>query len=171
MIKYESQACNIAAHYHANKTRKYTGEPYFNHLQNVANKVTEWGYQELAAMAYLHDVVEDTDFSHEDVEMFFNKEIAQNVWYLTDVPLIAGNRSTRNALNNARLAGAPEAALIVKCADMIDNMHDIIEHDPKFAKVYLGEIYRKWNVMFESIPKDIFIEFENEYMKAKGKLK
>lgn len=161
----------VALYTHGEQKRKYTGEPYFNHLHNVANKVKEWGYPELQPIAYLHDTVEDTDTTIEKIEQFFNKEIAQNVWFLTDVPLIAGNRATRNALNNARLASAPESALIVKCADMIDNMQDIVEHDPKFAKVYLEEIWCKFRAIDKKVPYKVLAEFENEYEKSEDKLK
>lgn len=158
MIVFTKQAMIESEFQHFEQKRKYTGEPYFVHLQNVANKVKEWGYPELQAIAYLHDIVEDTHVTIEQIEKAFNKEIATNVWFLTDVPLIAGNRKTRNHLNNMRLSQAPESALIVKCADMIDNMKDIVEHDKKFAKVYLDEIGLRFDDMLQKVPTKIIDE-------------
>lgn len=158
VIDFAKQAAIEAEFQHFEQKRKYTGEPYLIHLQNVASKVNEWGYPELQAIAYLHDIVEDTHVTIEQIENAFNKEIATNVWFLTDVPLIAGNRKTRNHLNNMRLSQAPESALIVKCADMIDNMKDIVEHDKKFAKVYLDEIGLRFDDMLQKVPTKIIDE-------------
>lgn len=159
MNDYTTGAAFIAGLEHGDQKRKYTGHPYFNHLQGVAHIVERWGYPELKPIAYLHDIVEDTAYTIEQVEKAFNKEIATNVWFLTDVPLIAGNRKTRNHLNNMRLSQAPESALIVKCADMIDNMKDIVEHDKKFAKVYLDEAFDKLHILDNcGIPDEVYLE-------------
>lgn len=170
MIEFVKQAMIEGKFQHFELERKYTGEPYFVHLQNVANKVKEWGYPELQAIAYLHDIVEDTTYTIEQVEKAFNKEIATNVWFLTDVPLIAGNRKTRNHLNNLRLSQAPESALIVKCADMIDNMKDIVEHDKKFAKVYLMEIWSRLSFLMMNVPEKIYNELIREFYVQEKKI-
>lgn len=50
-----------------------------------------------------------------------------------------GRRAERKALDRAHLAGAPDEAQTIKCADLIDNTSSIVAHDPAFARVYLEE--------------------------------
>ena len=157
---------DCAKHWHGEQKRKYTGEPYFNHLENVAKIVERWGYPELMPVAYLHDIVEDTYFTAEEVSERFNAYIARDVWYLTDVPLFTGNRAHRNKLNNLRLSQAPESALIVKYADMIDNMKDIAEHDKKFATVYLEEIRVRFDMTKKMVPDICIKEFTDTFWKS-----
>lgn len=138
MIKH---AKSIAMLYHANQRRKYTGELYYKHLQNVAEKVIEWGFDDvhMICAAYLHDIVEDQKFCLETIKSAWGFETAQYVWYLTNYPLVAGNRAKRHAMDVERLSQAPWQAKVIKCADLIDNTSTIVKHDPNFAKIYLDE--------------------------------
>jgi len=59
----QSRFLAMGAHYGINHKRKYTGEPYFQHLENVAKIVAfNGGTDEMIAAAYLHDILEDTKF-------------------------------------------------------------------------------------------------------------
>ena len=95
---------------------------------------------EMIAAALLHDVVEDTDASLEDILHRFGSAVADLVRDLTDVSQPEdGNRATRKALDRAHTAQASAAAKTIKLADLISNSRSIVEFDPKFAKVYLKE--------------------------------
>ncbi|MBW3551609.1 MAG: HD domain-containing protein [Proteobacteria bacterium] len=60
------RARNFAAHAHHGQTRKYTGEPYFNHCEDVAHLVeASGGDKTMIAAASLHDTIEDTDLTRD----------------------------------------------------------------------------------------------------------
>lgn len=86
--------------------RKYTYEPYIEHPVAVADLVEEYMdarrcvYDDEAIMtamtiAVLHDVVEDTEATMEDIVELFGEEVATGVWFLTKCPDYVGNRATR----------------------------------------------------------------------------
>lgn len=131
-----------AAHAAVGQVRKYTGEPYIVHPIEVAEIVqTVPGHTvEMVAAAYLHDVIEDTQVPLEIIVYEFGHEIANLVLWLTKVGEIEhGNREARKALDREYLALAPADAQTVKLADLIANTKSIVEHDPKFAEVYMRE--------------------------------
>jgi len=125
---------------HAGQKRKYSGEPYFNHCKNVSIMVSKVsGDYRMIAAALLHDVLEDTKVTEQDLVEVFGREIAAIVVELTDSPTEAGNREQRKALDRQRLENASAVAQTIKLADLIDNTFSIVGNDPKFAKVYLKE--------------------------------
>jgi hypothetical protein len=84
-----------AADKHADKKRKYTDQPYLNHLQAVVNTLQGAGVMEppILAAAYLHDTVEDTDATIQDIIVEFGADVAELVYWLTDAE--KGNRESR----------------------------------------------------------------------------
>jgi hypothetical protein len=135
--------------------RKYTKLPYSEHLQNVANLVASVTEDpEMIAAAWLHDVVEDTTATLEDVEAEFGKPVAGLVEWLTDVSRPGdGNRAARKAIDREHLARADSRAKTVKLADLLDNCADIVKHDPRFGKVYLQEMGALLMVLDEGDPR------------------
>lgn len=123
---------------HAKQVRKYTGNPYTDHLAEVAGIVaTVDPRPETLAAAWLHDVVEDTETTLGEVEQHFGTIIAKAVYLLSDLEV--GNRAERKAMSRVRLAQAPGWVQTIKCADLISNTSSIVMHDPKFAATYLAE--------------------------------
>ncbi len=115
---------------HDGVPRKGTGEPYFNHVERVAEAVYGW---EAKTVAYLHDLVEDTPVEFETLATLgFNLDIISAVRYLTrrdeDHPL--GKETYAQFIE--RLASDHERspsrsttfALEVKIADITDNLRD-----------------------------------------------
>jgi guanosine-3',5'-bis(diphosphate) 3'-pyrophosphohydrolase len=134
------RARKFAAFAHRNHTRKYTHEPYVNHLAEVAELVRNTGAaDEAVAAAWLHDTVEDVGVSHSEIAKEFGSRVAELVFALTD-PVSTANRSTRKNLSRKRLAAADTDAHTIKYADMLSNGRSIFKHDPNFAKVYLVEM-------------------------------
>lgn len=121
--------------------RKYTGEPYIVHPIAVAELLRSVPHTpEMIAAAYLHDVVEDTPVSIEQVRGEFGDAVADLVDWLTDVSKPQdGNRRVRKELDRQHLARAPAAAQTIKLADLIDNTLTIRDHDPSFWRVYRRE--------------------------------
>jgi guanosine-3',5'-bis(diphosphate) 3'-pyrophosphohydrolase len=140
---------------HGAQKRKYTGAPYIEHPAAVAAIVaTVTSDEEAIAAAYLHDVVEDTDRTLDDIKAHFGQRVASLVAWLTDVSTKHhGNRTTRKALDRAHLALAPAEAQTVKLADLIDNTTSIVAHDPDFAKVYLREKRELLEVLTKGDPR------------------
>ena len=147
-------ACAFATRMHAGQQRKYTGEPYVLHCLEVARIVTDvGGSPTMIAAALLHDVVEDTEASIEDVRAQFGEEIALGVAWLTDVSRPEdGNRADRKAMDREHLTQAPADMQTVKLADVISNTRSIVDHGDGFARVYLREIAALLEVLSDGHP-------------------
>ncbi|MCH2220204.1 MAG: HD domain-containing protein [Dechloromonas sp.] len=143
------KAREFARHAHASQPRRYTGEPYFVHLEEVAGIVERAGMSNKAiAAAWLHDTVEDQGVTPQMIARLFGDEVALMVIDLTDTPLKPGfNREKRKAMDRDRLAVASPDAQSIKCADLISNTSTIVQHDPDFARVYLKEKRAVLNVL------------------------
>jgi len=143
MTDLEQCAKEFADRHHAavNQVRKYTGEPYIVHPGAVAAIVRTVPHTpEMLAAAWLHDSVEDTKATLEEVLQVFGPDVAELVEMLTDVSRPAdGNRSVRKQLDLEHTARANPAAQTIKLADLIDNCRSIVAHDPDFAVVFLRE--------------------------------
>jgi len=138
MIK---EARAFATKAHEGQIRKYTGEPYITHPVAVAllvHKVTS--DSDMIAAALLHDVVEDTDISLDDIGKEFGGKIAYLVEGLTDVSIFSdGNRKVRKEIDRMHISQFSDKVKTIKLADLIDNSKSICKYDPKFAAVYMLE--------------------------------
>lgn len=135
------EANAFAAEAHRKQRRKYTGEPYITHPRAVARTVAEFDSKpETLAAALLHDVVEDTKVTIDDVARRFGNEVARLVWGLTNQAKPSdGNRAQRAKINRDWLALGCERVHTIKVADIIHNLPSIVECDPYFARVYVPE--------------------------------
>ncbi len=90
---------------HGEQTRKYTGLPYVTHTEAVADTVARHGGTEaMVIAALLHDTVEDTHITFEDIRVEFGEEVMDLVYYLNDVSHPEdGNRATRKELDRHTL--------------------------------------------------------------------
>lgn len=122
--------------------RKYTDQPYEVHLKAVAQIVKLTGARpEVVAAAWLHDTVEDTPATFQDIEAAFGPDVARLVSEVTDVSRPSdGNRAARKLLDLRHLARASDEGKTIKLADLIDNCRDICRNDPRFAKTYILEM-------------------------------
>ena len=117
-----------AARAHAAQTRKgRRGVPYLNHVCEVADLVAAAGARpEVVAAAVLHDVVEDSDTTPEEIADAYGPEVADLVVALTDPPEHAAlPRPERKRAQAARIGAAPPAARRIKIADQTSNLRDI----------------------------------------------
>jgi hypothetical protein len=140
-----------SAHQRISHQRKYTKQPYEVHLKSVAALVASvTDDAEAVAAAWLHDTVEDTPATIEDIREEFGERIASLVAELTDVSRPSdGNRAARKAIDRVHLGSASPRAKTVKLADLIDNCRDICRHDPRFARVFLAEMAELLDVLRE----------------------
>jgi len=129
------------AHADAGQRRKYTDEPYIVHPAAVAELVRSVSNDDaLLAAAWLHDTVEDTPTTLDDINNLFGARVASLVGMLTDsAPVTAKNRVARKLAHFRHTAEASPEAQTIKLADIIDNTRAIVRFDPHFARIYLVE--------------------------------
>lgn len=125
---------------HAHGRQMYGDKPYVFHLDQVAELLKPYG-DDARVIGYLHDTVEDTAFTAEDLAQEFGQFIADCVSLVSDVP--GPDRKSRKAKTYARLAkvhGADQIALVVKAADRLANVRMcLLENNHKLHRVYQQE--------------------------------
>ena len=107
---------------HAGQVRNGSGGmPYVEHPIRVAAILDELGYgDEVLAAALLHDVVEDSETTLDELREKFGGEVAGLVGAMTDDEEL-GDYRERKAEHRERLAAAPVEALVIYGADKLTN--------------------------------------------------
>lgn len=128
-IKLIQKAYNYALEKHGDQKRK-SGEPYIIHPTNVAYTIAEIGLDEQTiCAALLHDVVEDTDVTYEDIEKEFGQEVAEMVDGVTKLKKIEHASIEENQVENYRkmflAMGKDIRVIIIKLADRLHNMRTL----------------------------------------------
>ena len=124
-----ARAYRFAARSHAGQLRA-SGEPYITHPLEVANILTMMKMDTASiAAAVLHDVVEDTDTTLEDIQASFGEDVAQLVDSLTKISRIKFRSKQERLAENFRkmvVAMAKDLRVIlIKLADRLHNMRTI----------------------------------------------
>ncbi len=119
---------------HGNQKRA-SGEAFFNHPLEVAAILTEMKLDDATvAAALLHDTVEDTEATHQEIEEKFGKEIAALVDGLTKIDkldLITKEATEAENLRKLLLAMSKDVrVLLVKLADRLHNMRTLAHMKP-----------------------------------------
>lgn len=135
------KAIDTARRAHAFQLRKYTNEPYLVHPFAVAGLVASVTSDEnMIISAILHDVVEDSDITIQEIDNSFGYQVATMVSGLTDVSEAGyGNRAARKKIDRQHIAIQRAGVKTIKLADLIDNTKTILAFDLEFAKVYMEE--------------------------------
>ena len=131
------KAFEFGSRYHKGQKRK-SGEPYFNHCIEVANTLASWNMDYTTIMAgLLHDVVEDTSVTTNDIEKEFNTDLANLVDGLTKISGIEfSTRKEKQAGNFMKMllsVAKDIRVIIIKFADRMHNMNTIT-HMPKIKQ-------------------------------------
>lgn len=127
---------------HAGQTRS-DGTPYIEHPKSVAKSVETYkkshNLDALISAAYLHDTIEDTDTTHEDLEKMFGGLVASLVKELTsDKNKIAEIGKSKYLAQ--KMAAMSSYALVIKLADRLDNVKDITTaKTPEWRRKYKRE--------------------------------
>jgi GTP diphosphokinase / guanosine-3',5'-bis(diphosphate) 3'-diphosphatase len=127
-----ARAYRFAAERHAHQRRKGdAGEPYVNHLVEVADLVaqaTSGRDPNLVAAAVLHDVIEDTPTSLEEVAAAFGADVAELVAEATDDKTLP--KAERKRLQIVHAASRSPRAKLLKLADKTSNLRAMASSPP-----------------------------------------
>ena len=124
-LKIILKAYQYAKTKHGNQIRK-SGEPYIIHPLNVAYIVAQMGLDSSTiCAALLHDVVEDTDAVHNDIEKIFSPEIAELVEGVTKISDSFDSIEERQAENYKKLFTAMEKDIRVILLKIADRLHNV----------------------------------------------
>ncbi len=178
-----------SARVHAGQVR-LSGEPYLSHPLEVAGILADMKLDAVSiAAALLHDVIEDTDTTKNDIEDMFGKEtahIVEGVTKLSALPFNTDQERQAESIRKMILAMADDIRVIlIKLADRIHNMrtlhyHKTDEKKKKIAKETL-EIYApiatrlgiKWiqieleDTAFQYIHTEEYTDIKNMVAKSK----
>jgi guanosine-3',5'-bis(diphosphate) 3'-pyrophosphohydrolase len=126
------RALEFAAHKHRDQRRKdRAASPYINHPIALATVLTLEGRvtdPEVLAAALLHDTIEDTRTTHQELKSAFGARVARTVLEVTDNKRL--RKHTRKRLQVEHAAGLSRSAKLVKLADKICNIRDLGVHPP-----------------------------------------
>ncbi|MFT5685732.1 MAG: guanosine-3',5'-bis(diphosphate) 3'-pyrophosphohydrolase [Myxococcota bacterium] len=147
-------AADFAARAHRDHRRKGAHKaPYVNHLIDVCRVLTETGgvsESSVLCAAMLHDVVEDTPVTIEEVRTAFGDAVADLVAEVTDDKSLPKAVRKQHQVDHA--AHLSPGACLIKIADKISNIRDfLIDAPPWEESRYLG--YIDWSVrVVEKLP-------------------
>ncbi|XP_029398543.1 guanosine-3',5'-bis(diphosphate) 3'-pyrophosphohydrolase MESH1 isoform X4 [Mus pahari] len=121
------EAADFAAHKHRQQRRKDPeGTPYINHPIGVARILThEAGITDIVVLqaALLHDTVEDTDTTLDEVELHFGAQVRRLVEEVTDDKTLPKLERKRQQVERA--PHSSPGAKLVKLADKLYNLRDL----------------------------------------------
>lgn len=158
-----------AAAVRAHGDQKYGTLPYWRHLQDVEDVLKDFGFvsSDYQAAAWLHDIVEDTSTTIEEVEKQFGLDVGRLVWAVTGV---GHNRKARQASIIKKLHHTKEACPL-KLADRIANLEAAITEGNvagKFA-MYHKEQPEFEKVVRKHVPAEMWARLERTFEYAAGK--
>lgn len=121
----------------AHGAQRYGQHPYVYHLDQVAELCRPYG-ERAVAIAYLHDVIEDTATKVEDLIVAFTVDIANHVEALTD-PAGATRAERKAAFYEFFRVQPCLLCAIVKACDRLANVRECVKNSPSLLARYRAE--------------------------------
>ena len=119
------KAYTFAAEKHKNQKRK-SGESYIIHPLHVAYILASWGLDtQTICAALLHDVVEDTNATYEDIEKNFDEEVASLVEGVTKLSNLFKTVEEKKTKNYKKMFIAMEKDIRVIILKLADRLHNV----------------------------------------------
>jgi guanosine-3',5'-bis(diphosphate) 3'-pyrophosphohydrolase len=145
-LKLLLQALAFAAHKHRDQRRKdLEASPYINHPITLANILCNEGHITdigVICAALLHDTVEDTDTSAEELEQEFGGAIRNIVMEVTDDKTL--DKAVRKQHQIEHAVHISDRAKLVKLADKISNLRDMVSNPPAAWDLQRRREYFDW---------------------------
>jgi (p)ppGpp synthase/HD superfamily hydrolase len=139
-------AAQFAAQQHAGQRRKgHAAEPYINHLIEVAELVAESDEivdTNLVMAAFLHDTLEDTSVTAEELRERFGEDVTSLVLEMTDDKRLPKERRKELQIENAPRKSV--RAQTLKLADKISNLRAILNSPPPDWSAQRKQEYFEW---------------------------
>lgn len=165
---------------HRGQTRKDRLTPYFSHCVAVGFILSRYTKEEEVVIAgILHDTVEDTEYSLDDIKRDFGETVALYVHYVTEPKSEDGQELSwhyRKQYDRDLLLEAPEGALLVRAADSYHNLSSLIDTyrvDKSIIKKFGASIHeklehdaKKLNILKERLNSPLVKEYERLYQEA-----
>jgi len=127
-----ARALDFAARKHVHQRRKgAAAEPYINHLSEVTRLLAEatgGGDTVLVLCGLLHDAIEDTDTTIDELTAEFGRKVATVVAEVTDDKSLP--KAVRKRLQIERAAAKSARAKMVKLADKTSNLRALVDSPP-----------------------------------------
>jgi guanosine-3',5'-bis(diphosphate) 3'-pyrophosphohydrolase len=140
------RALAFAAHKHRDQRRKDAeASPYINHPIALANVLANEGHVDddvVICAALLHDTIEDTETTPEELREAFGDEIADIVLEVTDDKSLAKHERKRLQIEHA--GSLSRKAKLVKLADKICNLRDLASQPPAGWDLPRKQDYFEW---------------------------
>ena len=140
-------ALEFASHKHRDQRRKdQDASPYINHPISLANVLCNEGKitdPTIICAALLHDTIEDTETTAEELQAQFGKAITKIVLEVTDDKNLPKAERKNLQIEHARHASKP--AKLVKLADKICNLRDILYSPPTNWPLQRKQEYFDWS--------------------------
>ncbi len=141
-----TRAFAFAAEKHAHQRRKgEDAEPYINHLAEVANLLAtavQGRDANLIAAGLLHDTLEDTETTRDELVRAFNEDVASVVSEVTDDKSLP--KQERKRLQVAHAAHKTDRAKMLKLADKTSNLRGIVASPPAGWSIERRTEYVRW---------------------------
>lgn len=161
-------ARDLAIRAHGEQRRMTTAEPYWHHPREVAEIVYRLvpNDEEIIAAAWLHDVLEDTQVTLQEVSRLTGAVVAQLVVQVTQVSSpINGLRSARKHLDHCHYANGEARAQTIKLADAHSNVMSFAAYrnNKTWLKLYLKEKLAMARMLSRGHPayrKELILRFE-----------
>ena len=145
-LKLLLKALTFAAYKHKDQRRKdVEASPYINHPISLANIICNEGHVvdiDVICGALLHDTVEDTQTTPDELEAEFGRAIRDIVMEVTDDKNLSKEERKRLQIEHA--AHSSDKAKLVKLADKISNLRDILDNPPPDWSLERRQAYFDW---------------------------
>lgn len=120
-----AEAEAFASDAHAGQIRNYSGRPYIEHPRAVSALLRDAGFdEEVLAAAFLHDLVEDTRRTSEEIRARFGEQVGDLVDALTEDPSMEPYERRKDA-HREKVIAAGADAIAIYAADKLSNISDL----------------------------------------------
>ncbi|MDA3836740.1 MAG: HD domain-containing protein [Nanoarchaeota archaeon] len=139
------EAIQFAEQKHRDQKRKFSGEPYITHPISVATIIRDnknsHRITELITAAFLHDTLEDTNITEQELKKYFGEFVLSLVKELTtdenEMKKVGKTKYLADKMSNPNKMSS--WALVIKLADRLDNVSDIHITSNEFKERYTKE--------------------------------